>query len=101
MLGSHLPKCIVYNLGYLPGADKSITTVHDTTIKSLKQALDCVVEGGAIFITCYPGHAAGKIETKAVQEFCKTLDPKIWNVCTHSWLNRNNHPELIVLQKAV
>ena len=33
---------IIYNLGYLPGADKTITTPAESTLKSLKKALKLI-----------------------------------------------------------
>lgn len=93
-------KLIVFNLGYLPGQDKSITTRQESTCKSLEKSLDLICPGGAISVTCYPGHEEGKKEYEMVVDFCKQLSPKEWNVCEHSWLNRNLHPHLILLQKA-
>ena len=56
-------KLIVYNLGYLPFGDKSITTLSTTTLQSLEAAL---IWGEAISITCYPGHSEGLIEKNAI-----------------------------------
>lgn len=95
------PKLIVYNLGYLPGGDKSLTTELASTIESLHSAIECIAPGGAISITCYPGHKEGKIEEAAVVRFCQDLAPKEWTVSSHSWLNRSNHPHLIFIQKSL
>lgn len=66
-------RLIVYNLGYLPGQDKSITTQTSSTLESLNNALPLLVPNGAISITLYPGHAEGAKEAKAVLEFVHTL----------------------------
>ena len=58
------PQLIVYNLGYLPGSDKSLTTKVATTLQSVKNAFDILAEGGLISITCYPGHPEGKRRAK-------------------------------------
>lgn len=92
-------KLIVYNLGYLPGGDKSRTTLEGTTLQSLQRAAELVVDGGAISITCYPGHPEGEKEQTAVVQWVKTLDPQVWNVCHHQWLNRHKSPSLLFLQK--
>ena len=94
-------KLIVYNLGYLPGAAKSITTKHTSTLESIEKALLCLCPGGVISITCYPGHDEGKIEESVIMQFCKSLSPANWGVSSHSWPNRNNHPHLIFIQKPV
>ncbi len=93
-------KLIVYNLGYLPGGDKSITTSVNSTVKSLKAALELLEPGGAISITCYPGHEEGKREEEQLLEFVSRLDPKKWSSCHHRWLNRQRSPSLILLQKS-
>jgi 16S rRNA C1402 N4-methylase RsmH len=89
------PRLIVYNLGYLPGGDKSKTTTTATTLSSLKQALEKLAPDGAISIMCYPGHEEGLEEEKAVVEFTKTLDKKRWSVSFHQWINQEKAPSLI------
>jgi tRNA G37 N-methylase Trm5 len=92
-------KLIVYNLGYLPGGDKEVTTKVMTTLTSIKNAEPLVVPGGAISITCYPGHPEGKREEEQLLDYCHTLDPKQWSCCHHRWINRHLSPSLILLQK--
>ena len=91
-------KLIVYNLGYLPGGEKSKTTMDATTLESLENAQKLVMVGGGISVTCYPGHAAGKIEEKAVLEWAEKLDPKTWNCCHHRWINRVDAPSLLLIR---
>lgn len=92
---------IVYNLGYLPGGDKTLTTESSTTLQSLKAALPLILPGGAISITCYPGHLAGKIEEETVIHFASSLDPQVWSSCHHRWLNRKNAPSLLLIQHKI
>lgn len=95
----HQPvKLIVYNLGYLPLSDKSITTMTDTTLKSVQEALSKVVDGGAVSITCYPGHEEGELEEKALLGFLKTL-PTSFSICYHQWPNRPKSPTLFWIRK--
>jgi hypothetical protein len=91
---------IVYNLGYLPGGDKSITTMNSTTLQSLNAALPLMKSGGCISVTCYPGHEEGKREENRVKEFASALDPREWSSCYHSWLNRCQAPSLLIIQKS-
>jgi Putative rRNA methylase len=72
-------RLVVYNLGYLPGGDKSITTQTDTTLKSLKKAL----EADAISIMCYPGHTEGARELTAITQFLKDLSG--WEITPYRW----------------
>ncbi len=67
---------VVYNLGYLPGGDKEITTKYKTTIKSLEKILTLMNPSGLIIITIYPGHPAGKIESEELEKFLTQIDSK-------------------------
>lgn len=92
-------KLIVYNLGYLPGGNKQYTTLVDTTLLSLEQACALIMPGGAISITCYPGHEEGQKEMEHLLLFSERLNPDVWNCCQHSWINRYRAPSLLLLQK--
>jgi SAM-dependent methyltransferase len=93
-------KLIVYNLGYLPGGDKSLVTRSDTTLRSLKQAQKLIIPGGCISMTCYPGHTEGAIEEQMLLEYTSQLDPKEWSCCLHRWLNRRQSPSLLFIQRS-
>lgn len=56
-------KAFIYNLGYLPKGDKTITTNYISTINSLKQALLLLDNNGVIVLVIYEGHDEGKIES--------------------------------------
>lgn len=71
--------CIMFNLGYLPLADKKLTTESATTLAALTAATNLLSEHGIISIMCYPGHPAGKQETQVVQAWTATLDSS-WRV---------------------
>ncbi len=87
---------VIYNLGYLPGGDKTITTRCETTLESIKSALLAIKEEGAISITCYPGHAEGAREEALLLKFFETLDKK-WNVRYTRSLNRDKAPSHILV----
>lgn len=92
-------KAIVYNLGYLPGGDKSITTHANTTIQSIEAACDLIDNNGIISITCYPGHPEGLIEEELILNYISKLSSFDWNCCYHQWPNRRKSPSLVLLQK--
>ncbi len=83
------PRLIVYNLGYLPKADKSITTMSETTLISAKKGLALLAPDGALSITCYPGHDEGKREEEALIEWAKELKN-----AHHFQFNRERAPSL-------
>lgn len=92
---------IIYNLGYLPGNNKDLTTLTHSTLESLKQALALLKPGGLISITCYPGHAEGLNEQIALLDFVAYLPANEWSCCHHQWLNRKKSPSLLLLQKTL
>lgn len=56
---------ILFNLGYLPGGDKNITTNHESTLKALQKSLNMLNNKGIILIVLYP-HEEGKNEEKYI-----------------------------------
>ncbi|HSX14160.1 MAG TPA: class I SAM-dependent methyltransferase [Chlamydiales bacterium] len=89
------PRLIVYNLGYLPGGDKSITTKSETTLQSIQESLKILAPRGALSITCYPGHEEGYREEQKVIEFLCSLSPRQWKICQHKYINKPKSPIFI------
>ncbi len=90
-------KLIVYNLGYLPGGNKNLTTLTETTVESLAKASQIISIGGALSIMCYPGHPEGALEEQAVQKWAEGLDPQKWLITHHTW--REKSPTLFFILK--
>jgi SAM-dependent methyltransferase len=90
-------KLVVYNLGYLPGGNKKITTMTESTLLSLRIASELIIQGGALSITCYPGHLEGAREEKAVAEWIYQLNSLKWDVTHHQW--RTGSPTLFFIIK--
>lgn len=63
-------KLILFNLGYLPCGDKSITTNHKTTLNAVKNSFSMLSSNGLILIVFYP-HPEGKTEAQVVLEYLK------------------------------
>ena len=51
---------VIFNLGYLPQGNKDLTTMRDTTIKTLNKLLPVLKMNGFIQMVVYPGHDEGK-----------------------------------------
>lgn len=90
----------VYNLGYLPGGDKSLTTELKSTLLSVQKMLSKLEKGGALSITCYPGHNEGAEEEKELLEFARSLNPLEFMVFHTRFINRNQSPSLLWISKA-
>lgn len=69
-------KAGMFNLGYLPGGDKSITTKRETTLAAIEAAIDLLDKDAILLIAVYPGHAEGEIEGELINEMLSTLDRK-------------------------
>lgn len=93
------PRLIVYNLGYLPGGDKTIVTQTATTLQSLEKAIHLLAPDGAISATCYPGHPEGEMEEKAILRWAGQLPYAKWQVCHHRWINRAASPSLLWIRR--
>jgi len=57
----------MFNLGYLPGAAREITTRAETTELGLRAALGLLSPGGVLSVLVYPGHDAGVAELALVE----------------------------------
>lgn len=66
----------VFNLGYLPGGDKSITTNGSSTIKAIEQLLSIMKDEGLIVLVVYHGHPEGKAEKTTCSSFAGTWTSK-------------------------
>lgn len=65
----------LYNLGYLPGSDKSIITEASSTVESLKKLIPNIQS--FLVISCYRGHPGGNEEYLAVKAYIESLNAKV------------------------
>ena len=66
-------KAGMFNLGYLPGGNKKITTMRETTMPAIEAAISLLDRDGILLIAVYPGHAEGDAEGKMIAEYLSTL----------------------------
>lgn len=83
---------IMFNLGYLPGSDKSIITLTETTLSAITTALDLLKPGGLLTIAVYPGHDGGNDEQRAIGEWAAALSPKTFEAQLLRPINRSASP---------
>ncbi len=65
---------LMFNLGYLPGSDRTVITQPETTVSALRQGISLLRPGGVVTVVMYPGHRGGEVEKEAVMDFCARLD---------------------------
>lgn len=106
-LSAHLPAgargqlaAVIFNLGYLPGGDKSVITHPASTLSGLRDALWLLRPGGLLLLVLYPGHPGGAAEAEAVRTEVSGLPPRLWQVTEHRALNTAKPaPFVIVVEK--
>ncbi len=72
-------KAGMFNLGWLPGGDKTITTMRETTMPAIEAAIDLLDDDAILNIAVYPGHPEGDAEGKMIEEYLETLSR--YHVC--------------------
>ena len=91
---------IMFNLGYLPGGDKEITTQAASTIRAIESGLRVLRPGGIMTVMIYWGHAAGLVEKDAVESFCHSLSQTEYLVLKYQYINQQNQaPFLLAIER--
>lgn len=90
----------MFNLGYLPGGDKCVTTTPAETLPALETAFRLLAPGGLLAVMCYPGHAGGREECDAVCAAWSHL-PQNEGLAylLQSWNGTPDAPFLLAVQK--
>lgn len=91
-------KAGMFNLGYLPGSDKSVTTMRKTTLPAIQAAIELMDRDAIILVAVYPGHAEGEAEGKLICEYLSSLSR--YRVCATriNILNSPTSPFFIIIE---
>ncbi len=91
-------KAGMFNLGYLPGSDKTVTTMRETTLPAIEAAIDLMDRDAIILVAVYPGHAEGEAEGKMICEYLASLSR--YKVCATriNILNSPTSPFFIIIE---
>lgn len=91
---------VLFNLGYLPGGDKAVTTLAETTLEAMVASLRLLKPGGKLAAVLYPGHEAGAREAEVVKAWAASLDQKQYAAVSMNFINQINHPpQLLLIEK--
>lgn len=85
----------VFNLGWLPGADKSLRTHVDTTLIAVNAALEKLKDGGLLTVCAYPGHEEGREELNRLTEWAQDLPSERYDAMIRAYLNQKNDPPVL------
>ncbi len=88
----------LFNLGYLPGGDETITTNKNSTVKAIKESLSILNKHGLIIIVIYIGHIEGYQESVYVDQFCQNLDNS-YDVFQYKLINKKDAPYINIIRK--
>ncbi len=58
---------VMFNLGYLPGSDRSLVTRPETTVPAVEAAISVLRPGGILSVLVYTGHPGGTAELEALR----------------------------------
>ena len=93
-------QAVMFNLGWLPGAEHAVTTKTETTLKAVHAALELVAPGGIVTVCVYPGHDEGTRELEALKTYVSGLSVRTFNVLYHSFVNASlQTPQLFLIQR--
>jgi methylase of polypeptide subunit release factors len=93
-------KAVIFNLGYLPKGDKSITTTYESTKKIITKLVNSFDKNKKmlILIVVYVGHNEGEKESNWLEEFTSSLDTT-YMCCKYQPINQHNSPYIITIEK--
>ncbi len=90
-------RAVMFNLGYLPGSDKTLVTRPETSVPALDQALQALDRGGICSVMLYTGHAGGMAEAQAIMRQAATLDFKTFRCLRSEFCNKPGSPIVSLL----
>ncbi len=91
-------KAGMFNLGYLPGGDKRITTLRETTMPAVEAAIRLLDRDAILNIAVYPGHEEGELEGRMLCEYFATLDRRKICISQIKILNSPTSPYFMVVE---
>lgn len=95
-------QAVMFNLGYLPGADKTLITQSASTLAAVDAACRLLADRGVITVLAYPGHTGGDLETRSLAVWCRQADcmRQFQSEVLFSDHHHDRAPQLFVIRKA-
>ena len=85
---------IVFNLGWLPGSDHSVSTRPESTLPALEKSLTLLRPGGALSLCVYYGGTGTSDEKEAVLAWAREVDDKQYTALVCDFANRRGAPPI-------
>ncbi|NBD27618.1 class I SAM-dependent methyltransferase [Paenibacillus glycinis] len=90
---------VMFNLGYLPGADQAVITEPASTLAALEAALRLLRPGGILTAVLYPGHPGGLEEAEAVAAWASSLPQPLGQAMLYRLIQKAEAPYLAAVEK--
>ena len=90
---------VMFNLGWLPDHDKSITTKTETTLLAIRNSMELLKRGGRILIVMYPGHEEGRLEGIEIEKMLADLDKDLYHTIIYKMVNVPECPYIGLIEK--
>ena len=78
---------VMFNFGWLPGADHAVFSTASSSIPALQAALEAVRPGGVVSAILYSGQVIGTDEKQTVLEYLRALPLKSFTVLVCDFAN--------------
>ena len=86
---------VIFNLGYLPGQDHTLTTNPLSLRSALEGLIGMLAPGGLIAIVAYPGHEPGRMEVEFLESYLGSLPQSFYTIIRLSFINQRNNPAIL------
>ncbi len=92
-------KAGMFNLGYLPGSgNKSLTTMRETTLPAVENALSMLGRDSILLVAVYPGHEEGALEGEELEKYFATLSRFKMSIGKFRFLNSPTSPYFMIAE---
>jgi len=88
---------VMFNLGYLPGADREVTTRPEATLPALEAAARVLRPGGWLCVMAYSGHEGGPEEAAVVEGWMASRADLLWRVARYGMLGTLSPAPVLLL----
>ena len=88
----------MFNLGWLPGSDRKVTTRRESTLKAVNAAIELLAPDGIILVAVYPGHEEGTLEGEMLDNELSCLDRRKICVSKFRIINSPTSPYFFIIE---
>lgn len=92
-------KAGMFNLGYMPGSgNKALTTMRETTLPAVENALSMLGRDAILMVAVYPGHPEGRLEGEELQKYFSEISRYKFCIAKFEMLNSPDSPYFMIAE---